>query len=133
MGQWATYLRTQSRVAFAETIRDMDRDLESAAPVDTGETRDVTNARPTQLEGPIFAAVSETTLQGYLVDRGTAPHIIEGKNSPNKVLRFEGRGGAIVFRKRVNHPGTRASRWYTRILEGFKDRYRLQAQRVFFR
>lgn len=45
---------------------------------------------------------------------GTPPHVIR----PNrmKVLRFPGRGGAIVFARKVNHPGTNGSHFLTRAL-----------------
>jgi hypothetical protein len=39
---------------------------------------------------------------------GTQPHVIVPRNK--KVLRFEV-GGAVVFAKRVNHPGTRPNRF----------------------
>jgi phage gpG-like protein len=34
---------------------------------------------------------------------GSGPYVIEAKNG--KALRFLGRGGQIIYRKRVNHPG----------------------------
>lgn len=49
-----------------------------------------------------------------LVEDGTEAHPIEAKKA--KVLRFTS-GGAVVFRKRVNHPGTPANRFVERAMQ----------------
>lgn len=46
---------------------------------------------------------------GY--DLGNPPHVIEAK--PGKFLKFRGKGGGDVFRRKVNHPGN-APRHVTR-------------------
>lgn len=41
--------------------------------------------------------------------RDTKPHVIEARNA--LALRFTVEGGTVIFRRRVNHPGTKANRW----------------------
>lgn len=48
------------------------------------------------------------------LDEGTKPHVIEAKNA--KALRFE-IGGQVLFRKRVNHPGTKPTHFWTNGVE----------------
>lgn len=45
----------------------------------------------------------------YLND-GTAPHVIKPRRK--KALRFVSSSGNIVFAKKVNHPGTKATHWF---------------------
>lgn len=44
------------------------------------------------------------------MEKGTRPHVIRAKRS--RVLRFHS-GGALVFRRSVNHPGTKPT-WFMR-------------------
>ncbi len=45
---------------------------------------------------------------------GTRPHPIVARRA--RVLAFEGRDGTTVFRRRVNHPGTKPNRFLTNAL-----------------
>lgn len=45
-------------------------------------------------------------LHASFLDGGTKPHEIHPR-PPNKVLRFIGKDGQVVFARKVNHPGTR--------------------------
>lgn len=40
------------------------------------------------------------------IDKGARPHVIQARTA--KTLRFTSSDGALVFRRRVNHPGNRA-------------------------
>lgn len=42
---------------------------------------------------------------------GTRPHVIIAR--PEKLLRFTGRNGGVVYTNKVNHPGTRANKYLT--------------------
>lgn len=42
---------------------------------------------------------------------GTRPHTILAR--PEKLLRFSGRNGGVVYTHRVDHPGTRANKYLT--------------------
>jgi hypothetical protein len=51
----------------------------------------------------------EHIIYPIFVHEGTAPHIIEPKNK--KALAW-GKGGNIIIRKKVKHPGTRAQPYF---------------------
>lgn len=67
---------------------------------------------------PSVVVVAE---QPYAVHEheGTSPHVIRPRS--RRVLRFVGRGGAVVFARRVMHPGTKGSKFLTRALAAAKD------------
>lgn len=44
-----------------------------------------------------------------VIEVGSGPHIIEPR-PPRRALKFVGRNGEYIFRRRVQHPGTRAYR-----------------------
>lgn len=98
-----------SRAALPEVTKITRRVLNRAkvlAPVDTGRLRSsgrmdirITAVGPT-------GSVSFPVSYARYVHEGTRAHVIRAKNK--KTLRFKGRGGGWVFRKKVNHPGTRA-------------------------
>lgn len=48
-----------------------------------------------------------------VIHEGANPHVIQA--NPGKMLRFKVRG-RIVYARKVNHPGTRATRYLTRHL-----------------
>lgn len=48
--------------------------------------------------------VPPTVKYGPYVEYGTSPHVIEARG---RALAFKGSDGVMVFRKRVNHPGTK--------------------------
>lgn len=43
--------------------------------------------------------------------QGTRPHVIIAR--PEKMLRFTGRNGGVVYTHKVNHPGTAANKYLT--------------------
>lgn len=100
---------TATQASLPEVTRITRRVLNRAkvlAPVDTGRLRSsgrmdirVTSVGPT---GSVTFPVS----YAQFVHEGTRAHVIRARRK--KALRFTGRGGVVVFRRQVNHPGTRA-------------------------
>ena len=75
-----------------------------------------------QKQGTDRTVTTDDEIYGY-VEHGTRPHVIvakrarvlrfatggRAKTSPNRITSGSGsKGGAVVFRPRVNHPGTKA-------------------------
>lgn len=94
-------------------VRDLVRrglNVESRAkqlcPVDTGRLRSSITTEVAISGGGIpVVRVGTNVDYAEAVHEGTRPHVIVPRNA--SVLRFPSRGGAIVFTRRVNHPGTR--------------------------
>lgn len=61
------------------------------------------NSIQTQVLGPWEERLRANAPYAMYVENGTKPHVIEAKG---KALRFE-LNGETVFRKRVNHPGSK--------------------------
>jgi hypothetical protein len=82
---------------------------------ETGELRrSITIGNP-RLEGTRAVVTARATApQAGYTDKGTNPHRIVPRNA--RVLRFVS-GGAVVFARRVNHPGNRAMNWWQPVLE----------------
>jgi hypothetical protein len=59
------------------------------------------------------------------IDGGARPHVIRPKRA--KLLRFVGRGGKIVFARKVNHPGNRP---YKFAYKATNSAYRLLGQHL---
>jgi hypothetical protein len=105
IGRWQT--------GFARAGSELERTLRTTSPVDTGEMQSQTRVLPA---GPYRLNVAiETPYASYVRD-GTAPHEIVARNA--SALRFEV-SGSVLFRKRVQHPGTRPDPWYKDAIEGF--------------
>lgn len=52
--------------------------------------------------------VTNSSGHATFIERGTRPHVILPRNGP--YLVFTAKSGAVVFARRVNHPGTRPYR-----------------------
>jgi len=74
---------------------------------ETMEVRYTFGADPYILVGSTSTLSGGVSALGVILE-GTDAHEIEGKNSQSKVLRFTA-GGTVMFRKRVQHPGTKAN------------------------
>jgi HK97 gp10 family phage protein len=107
---------------FAEGLRDVADNLDEAidegvkttafqiegtakrrAPVDTGALRAGIEARRLTIAEWVVGAKTE---YATAVEFGTAPHVIEADQAD--ALAFTGQDGELVFRQRVEHPGTPA-------------------------
>jgi HK97 gp10 family phage protein len=73
------------------------------APVDTGELRQKIETQ--RIELAAYEVISAAP-HARAVERGTDPHVITPDSAD--ALAFEGQNGELVFRQRVNHPGTPA-------------------------
>lgn len=107
-----------SRASLPEVTKITRRVLTRAkvlAPVDTGRLRSsgrmdirITSVGPS---GSVTFPVS----YAQFVHEGTRAHIIRAKKK--KALKFVGRGGVVVIRRQVRHPGTKARPFLQRALE----------------
>lgn len=98
-----------SRAALPEIVKITRKVLNRArvlAPVRTGRLRSsgrmdilITSVGPT---GKVTFPVS----YARFVHEGTRAHVIRAKKK--KALKFKGAGGGFVYRRKVNHPGTKA-------------------------
>lgn len=89
-------------------------DMESRVPVRTGRLRQSIAIRVHQHD----VTIGPDTPYAAFVEFGTAPHVIEAK--PGKTLAFRV-GGQMIFRRRVNHPGTRAQPFVRPAFEDWVD------------
>lgn len=108
----ATGLRSKVRrqgtdVAAGAADRMLD-DVIDDIPVDEGFMRNNTRVRRrSPLSWTIFSAAQYASF----TDTGSRPHVITPK-SPGGVLVFQS-GGQTIFAKKVNHPGTSGTRWWS--------------------
>lgn len=76
------------------------------APVDDGELRQDIVTHRTRSGTWVVESTADHAAD---VEFGTDPHPIEADDG---YLRFEGKGGDIIFRKSVQHPGTPAQPYF---------------------
>ncbi|QRE81831.1 hypothetical protein F1734_17335 [Rhodococcus ruber] len=76
-------------------------------PVRTGNLGRSIQEDPIVFSGPfrVTSGVTATASYAAAVHEGTRPHVIRARNA--RALAFPGAGGRTVFRRSVNHPGTR--------------------------
>lgn len=79
-----------------------EREVAGKTPVRTGALR--ASVKATQ-QGPLAWKIASPLPYAAIVEGGSRPHTITPKRA--KLLSFQV-GGARVFARRVNHPGTRA-------------------------
>jgi len=61
------------------------------------------------------------------IDKGSPPHVILPRRA--KVLRFTNAAGAVVFTRRVNHPGNRAFHFLSRARDQAGQRFHTRMTR----
>ena len=71
----------------------------------TGKTQQATTFRTVRTSGGRMLRVENRRDVARFMEEGTRPHVIRAKNA--RALRFIGRDGNWVFRRRVFHPGTK--------------------------
>lgn len=97
---------------------NLERELHTKSPKVTGEldqSQTVTYKRTPNL---VTWTAEATAKYAKFVARGTRPHVIRPR--VKKALRFT-KGGAIIFATKVNHPGTRANRWWDDTLTDYRQ------------
>ncbi len=77
----------------------------------SSSAKDATKFKVVKTGGGRILRIRNTKRHAKFLEFGTAPHPIVAKNA--KVLRFKV-GGAVIFRRRVMHPGTKATRFLWR-------------------
>lgn len=71
----------------------------------TGKTQQATGHRVVRTSGGRVLRIFNTAKHARALESGARPHVIRAREG--KVLAFRGRGGGMVFRKSVSHPGNR--------------------------
>lgn len=107
--------QVQTRAARAQVnaAADMHTRYRSAAPYKSGDTfRSIDIVNFTVGRFQLVCTAVATTPQAKWTDEGTEPHVIRARNK--KALRFRYRG-RIVYAKVVHHPGSRGTRWFSRL------------------
>jgi Bacteriophage HK97-gp10, putative tail-component len=80
-----------------------------------GNLRRSISSRRRMVEGSVRAEFGATApYAGFVVD-GTSPHTIQARNG--RVLRFATSGGQTLYRRSVNHPGTKPNPFADRALQ----------------
>lgn len=101
-----------------EALRD---ELQYDAPYRSGDTYRGITAELGQGDATRpSATIRSATPQGNWVNDGTPPHVIFGNP-----LRFVV-GGAVVFARKVNHPGTSPTHWWDNPVSFWPTRVREQ-------
>lgn len=104
-------LAAQVQPLLARKIASVTRRIAAQAklnvPVRTGNLGRSIQEDPIVFSGPFRAISGVTATANYAaaVHEGTRPHVIRARNA--KALKFPGPDGRPIFRRSVNHPGTR--------------------------
>lgn len=79
--------------------------------VRTGKLRRGTKYKLIRLAGGARVRVSNAVKYAWFLEDGTKPHVIAAKNAKALRFMFPQFSGKYIFRKSVNHPGTKAYKW----------------------
>lgn len=77
----------------------------------SGALQKATTGRVVRTRSGAIVRLQNRKKYAAAIDKGSKPHVIQARS--RKALRFMGAGG-IVFRRRVNHPGTKPYRFLSR-------------------
>jgi hypothetical protein len=116
------------RIARA-AVTQMQGNLRADTPKVTGDLRKATTVRVVSAGNVIVAEAKAETDYAASVIAGSRPHIIRAKN-PNGYLRFPGRGGVFVFRKQVQHPGTKPNPYWNNQMNRWQSYLQNAADRL---
>ena len=106
-------LQKESVRNFNNAVRLQKQKLDRIVPVKTGKLARSQKVISSTNGNVLTADFIYPTNIANFTDAGTRPHIIRPKRA--SVLRFEV-GGDIVFAKKVKHPGTRGTKWFSRTM-----------------
>lgn len=102
-------------------MRNLGLKIQAAAKkqvgVKTGALRQSINMEHKTLGGRQYIKVGSNMSYALMHHEGTRPHMIAAH--PPGMLKFRGRGGAMVYRTAVMHPGTKANRYLSSQLRKF--------------
>lgn len=105
--------KVQTRAARAQVLAaaDMKTAYRAASPYKSGDTQESVDVVNFVVGRDRLTCVAHaTTPQARWTDEGTRPHTIRPRHK--KVLRFKYKG-RLVYARQVNHPGTKATRWFS--------------------
>jgi hypothetical protein len=92
----------------------MVEELRRAAPV--GQTGELARTIRGQVlpagQGRYRIVVEAPAPQASWTDKGTRPHVIRPRSKKALAFNWPKAGGSVVFAK-VNHPGTKGTRWWS--------------------
>lgn len=113
--------------AMQKGLRDLEKDATARVRMRmTGGAARRRGNVSARIEGGNLILESHDPVVRFL-ERGTRPHVIAARRV--KFLRFEV-GGTILFRKKVNHPGTKGQGFFRRTLTEDGNRFALVLQRA---
>lgn len=104
-------LKRDINVALIETSDSIKKDIKADTSFGGEKLRNSFNTIKT---GAYKFKIMSKSPHGVFIEEGTRPHVIRPRFK--KCLRFVSRSGDIVFAKKVNHPGNKAYRFFSRAL-----------------
>lgn len=105
--RWGVEVAFGTSRAWEDAVRD-------AAPKDSGETKQEVRSTFQGIGLGRFRIVVESpTPQTGWTNDGTRPHVIRPKAGKALAFTWPKAGGRVAFAK-VNHPGQRGTKWFTR-------------------
>lgn len=110
----------EASIAVQRSIMTLNNQAIKEAPAnkEIGQGTRLRHSFKTRMSSKLSGELFSISPYADYVHEGTAPHVIEAKN---KRVLANRRTGAI-FGRRVNHPGTRANRFFVRSLETSKKK-----------
>jgi hypothetical protein len=116
------------RIARSAAI-SLQAQLRQTGPEVTGNLNKKTTVRVTSVGNVIVTEAVVDTDYAAPVIKGARAHVIRAKR-PGGFLRFPGKGGVLVFRKQVNHPGSKPNPYWQDALNRWGDLLQAAANRL---
>lgn len=128
--QLAQRYQREAAIKFTRAVDRTTSRLDQTVPVKTGKLKRSRRVKITTTGTRFSALVEYTQPYGQYLDEGVRPHAIVARRA--SVLRFMGRDGNVVYRRKVWHPGTNKRRgWFSRPMS--PTDWRLTLRQVFGR
>lgn len=122
-------VQSANQQVFFDAVRRLMVDLHDAAPEgETGDTRRMLSETPGGSSPRFTATVTSGSDHGNFVETGTRAHTVVPVVA--KVLRFQPKGGPVVFATKANIPAQEARPWFAPTLAKWSD-YLADAARTF--
>lgn len=101
--QFPAIIEDEINRALRAAVLVAEDEIVQRTPVDTGRLR---GAIASEVRGDEARVFAQNVPYALHVEAGTRAHVIRARN--RRMLKFRA-GGRVVFRRQVNHPGTRGS------------------------
>jgi hypothetical protein len=98
------------RIVRAAAV-EMQGNLRADTPKVTGLLRKSTTVRVISAGDVVSAEAKAETDYAASVIEGSRPHVIRARK-PGGFLRFPDQGGVYIFRRQVNHPGSKGNPYW---------------------